>query len=142
MSFWTTIKNFFTVAPKMTADVFDKDNGLLVKTGGFINDLHYSDQEKAKDRVTLIQNVFEFVKMSLGESTVRSNTRRMLAILWLKTQLSLILMTAICIPFNGAMADRFFDLATCNVMTWGTGSIIVFYFGAYVWGTYIKKKAE
>ena len=30
---------------KTVDDVFDSENGLLVKAGGFINDLHYSDPD-------------------------------------------------------------------------------------------------
>lgn len=145
MSWLTTVKNFVIGAPQITTDIFDKDGGLLVKAGGFLNDLHYSDAEKAKDVFKIGLAVTEFVKATLGESTEKSKARREVASLWIKVQLALILMTAICIPletfFPGAkMIKSFFELATCNVMLWGTGSIITFFFGGYVWGTYVKKK--
>ena len=34
---------------KAIENLTDKDDGLLVKAGGFFNDLHYSDQEEARD---------------------------------------------------------------------------------------------
>ena len=126
-------------APKIAGDVFDKDNGLLAKAGGFIGGLHYSEQEKAKGFADLAKAVSDHVKTTLGESTERSRTRRTLAVMWVKVQLALILMVAITIPLNKAIAKQYFDLATCEIMFWGTGSVIVFFFGAYVWGTYIKK---
>ena len=43
------IKSVFKAAPAKTVDdIMDKDNGLLAKFGGFVNDLHYSDAEKAE----------------------------------------------------------------------------------------------
>ena len=146
MSFFTSIKDFFTIVPKAADDILDKDKGLLVRTGGWINDLNYTEAEKAKDFGEIAKGVIEFVKTTLIESTVRSKTRRAIAILWIKAQLGLILMVAMAISadeiFKTNMKKDFFDLATCNVMAWGTGSIIIFFFGAYAWGTHIKKNGE
>ena len=146
MSFFTAVKTFFTIAPKAVDDVLDKDNGLLVKAGGWINDLQYTDAEKSKDFATMTKGVIEFVTTTLAESTVRSKTRRNIAILWIKAQLGLILMVAMAISadeiFKTNMKADFFNLATCNVMVWGTGSIIIFFFGAYAWGAHISKKNE
>ena len=139
MRLWKGIRDFFLAAPKIVDDVFDKDKGLLVKAGGFINDLDYSDAEKAKSFFELALSVSEHIKTTLSESTERSTTRRSIAILWIKAQLGLILMVAICIPFSTEKAKAFFELATCNVMMWGTGSVIIFFFGAYAWGAHIKR---
>ena len=139
MSFWAPIKNFVLGAPKLVDDVFDKNEGLLVKAGGFINDLSYTDVEKARDLAELAKVVSEHIKSTLTESTERSLTRRSIAVMWIKVQLGLILMTSICIPVNAEWAKSFFQLATCNVMLWGTGSVIVFFFGMYAWGAHIKK---
>lgn len=139
MNFFTAIKSFVVGAPKVVDDVFDKDFGLLSKAGGFINDLNYTDAEKARDFGELAKAVSEHIKTTLTESTERSITRRSISILWIKVQLGLILMTAICIPFDTEWTKSFFELSTCNVMLWGTGSVIIFFFGAYAWGVHIKK---
>lgn len=139
MNFFSAIKNFIVGAPKVVDDVFDKDAGLLVKAGGFINDLSYTEAEKFKDFAELAKAVSEHIKSTLSESTERSLTRRSIAVLWIKAQLGLVLLTAIAIPIKTEWAKSFFELATCNVMVLGTGSIIVFFFGAYVWGAHIKK---
>ena len=140
MNWLSAIKNFVIGAPKITTDIFDKDGGLLAKAGGFLNDLHYSAAEKAQDVFKIGQSITKFVDTTLSESTERSKTRRQLAVLWIKVQLALILLVAIVLPFKQELAADYFKLATCNVMLWGTGSIITFFFGGYVWGTYIKKK--
>ncbi len=142
MNWLSAIKNFVIGAPKITTDIFDKDGGLLAKAGGFLNNLHYSDVEKAQDVFKIGQSITKFVDTTLGESTERSKARRVLAILWIKVQLALILLVAIVLPFKQELAADYFKLATCNVMLWGTGSIITFFFGGYVWGTYVKKKKE
>lgn len=42
-----------TWGEKTAENIFDKDNGIAVKLGAFINDLHYSDAEKAENNETL-----------------------------------------------------------------------------------------
>jgi len=139
MAWLSAVSNFIFGAPKLVEDVFDKKEGLLVKAGGFINDLSYTEAEKARDMAALAKEVTEHIKSTLAESTARSLTRRSISILWIRTQLGLILLVAICIPLNTSWANSFFELATCNVMMWGTGSVIIFFFGAYAWGAHIKK---
>jgi len=143
MGFFTTIKNFFSVTPKLAENVFDKDSGLLVRAGGFIDGLSYTDQEKAENKAVLVQNVLDFVKMTLGESTIRSTTRRAIAIMWIKVQLGLILVTGASIPvdvyFKTKLTKEFFALATSDVMAIGTTAVIIFFFGAYAIGTHIMQ---
>ncbi|MFX0194561.1 MAG: hypothetical protein ACFFCW_00440 [Candidatus Hodarchaeota archaeon] len=143
MSFWVGLKNFFTITPKVADDVFDKDNGLLVKTGRWIDGLQYTAQEKAENFKELIGAYNEFFKTSLNESTERSLTRRSISVLWIKVELGLILMTAIAIPCDSILGTNmkkdFFELATCDVMVWGTGAVIGFFLGPYMWGAHIKR---
>ena len=139
MSWFTALKSFVFGAPRIATDVFDKESGLLAKAGGFLNDLHYSDAEKARDTFAIGQAITEHVKATLNESTEKSRARRDIANIWIKVQIYLVLLTLICIPFNKVMAQDIYNLATCNVMLWGTGSVITFFFGGYVWGTYFKK---
>jgi len=142
MAWLSAVSNFVFGAPKLVEDVFDKNDGLLVKAGGFINDLSYTEAEKARDMAALAKEVTEHVKSTLAESTERSLTRRSISILWIRAQLGLILLVAICIPLNTGWATSFFELATCNVMMWGTGSVIIFFFGAYAWGAHVKKNGK
>ena len=80
MSFFSAIKGVFKAAPPKTVDdIMDKDNGLLVKFGGFVNDLHYSDAEKATAMAEVVSGASEFVKstitnsaFSIDDSTARS----------------------------------------------------------------------
>lgn len=123
---------------KVVDNVLDKNDGLLTQVGGWIGGMDFTDQERAEYNMKIADKASEFVGSTLQENTARSTTRRMVAVLWIKVQLALILMTAICIPWDMAVANKYFELATSEVMIWGTGSIIVFFFGGYVWGTYRK----
>lgn len=147
MNWFTAIKSFVIGAPKITTDIFDKDGGLLSKAGGFINDLHYSDAEKATDLAAQGKAATEFVKATLGENTEKSKTRRELAVMWIRLQLYLVGLTAICIPlsvlFPGPGKEIFammYQLTTSTLMITGTGCVMVYFFGSYGWGTYVKKK--
>jgi len=146
MSLLSAIRGIFAVAPKTANDVFDKDSGLLVKTGRFIDGLFYTDQEKAQAAAEIAKSVGEFVKATLTESTERSQTRRSVALLWIKAQLGLIMLCAITIPVDEIlktrMAEAYFKLATCHVLVGGTISIIIFFFGYYGWNAYVKKNGE
>ena len=142
MAWLSAVSNLIFGAPKLVEDVFDKKDGLLVKAGGFINDLSYTEAEKARDMAALAKEVTEHIKSTLAESTARSLTRRSISILWIRAQLGLILLVAICVPLNTEWAKSLFELATCNIMVWGTGSMIIFFFGAYAWGAHIKKNGN
>lgn len=149
MSWFTTALNFVVGAPKITTDIFDKDSGLLLKVGGFINGLHYSDAEKMQDVAAQGKAATEFVKATLGENTEKSKTRRELAVMWIKVQLYLVLTTAICVPLAAIFPNpgkeiftMMYQLTTCTLMITGTGCVMVYFFGSYGWGTYVKNKKE
>lgn len=123
---------------KTADDIFDKDDGLLTQVGSWVGNMNFTSEEQAEMNVKIADKAADFVASTLSENTVRSKTRRSIAELWIKVQLALVLMTAICIPWNKEIASDYFDLATSSLMMMGTGSIIVFFFGGY----YLNKKAS
>lgn len=123
---------FWQWGDKAVDNVLDKDDGIIVKAGGWINDLSYTDQEKAKDNEKLRNAVVEYAKASMSENSERSKARRDIANMWIRAQLGLILMCAICAPFKMDLAEFYFKLATASVMLAGTGAIITFFFGSYL----------
>jgi len=146
MSLLSAIKGFFAVAPKTANDIFDKDNGLLVKTGQWIDGLQYTGQERAKTFAEFVESFKGFFVASLNESTERSQARRSIALLWVKFQIFLLLLTALSIPVKwvfpqfAGMAKDYFDLATCDVMVYGTFAVLAFFFGPYMFGAHISRK--
>ena len=140
MSFFTKIKMLFGgVRPQTVDNIMDKDGGLLVRAGGFINDLHYSDAEKAKDTAAMATAMTDFVKSTLGESTQRSQTRRNIAIRWINFQLVLVGLCVFAATGEFFLSEGEFELAafywqvaTSNLMMYGTISVLAFFFGAHL----------
>lgn len=126
---WLT--NLFTSAPKAVDNVLDKNDGLLTQFGGWIGNMKLTDEEVMKANAQTVVSVQGFVKDTLSESTARSRSRRSIASMWIKTQLSIILLMCIAAPWNMELAEFYFKLATSALMAAGTSAIIIFHFGSY-----------
>lgn len=116
----------------VVGDIFDKDDGILVKSGGWVNGLNYSDAEKATDDIKLIAAHAEFVKSTLEENTIRSKTRRAIAMSWIRVQLFLVLLTVVIAPYDLTVAKFYLELTTSWLMVSGTLSVIGFFFGTHL----------
>ena len=137
-----SIFDFFTSKAKVVDDVFDKDSGLLVKVGGFLNNLHYSDAEKQTDARELGKSVQLFAVATLDENTDRSKARRTIAVEWFKLQIWLIKLTVLTVfidylilKLDGAdpkLSNSIAEIAF-SPMLWGiTGAVSVFFFGSHM----------
>ena len=91
---------------KATDNILDKDNGLIAQVGSWIGGQQYTDEEKAEDNKDLRKGVIAYAVATLGENSERSKARREIARMWIKTQLGLVLMCAICAPFNLELSGR------------------------------------
>lgn len=123
--------SWFSSAPKAVDNVLDKDNGLLTQFGGWIGGMNLTEQEVMVQNAKTVDSVQDFVKATLSESTERSKTRRDIAWMWIKAQLSIVLLCAIAAPWNMPLAEFYFKLATSGLMIAGTSAIIIFHFGSY-----------
>ena len=130
--------SFFKKVPAKTINDFtDKDNGLLTQVGGWIGGLQYTDQEQAEDYKTLVKGVTDYAVATLAENTERSKTRRDVAVLWIKAQLGLVLMAAIAAPWSDVLFERYWRMASSEVIGYGTAGVMLFFFGSYGIGTHI-----
>ena len=134
---WFT--NLFS-SSKVVDDVLDKDDGLLAKAGEWIGNLSYTDEEKAEARAELNKGVVDYVKSTLTENSARSKTRRFVAKAWIYVELFLVLLTCASAPFNSELAKFYWQVATSELMFWGTMSIIAFFFGPYMIGSHFGAK--
>jgi hypothetical protein len=116
---------------KNANDVLDKDNGLLAQVGNWIGNMDLTKEEVIEFNNATVTSVQTFVKATLSESTGRSKTRRSIAVLWIKSQLALVLMCAISAPWNMALAEFYFRLATSTLMISVTTAICIFFFGSH-----------
>ncbi len=123
--------NPFSWSDKVVDNVLDKDKGLLVQAGSWIGGLKLTDEEIMEQNAKTVDSVQDFVKATLNESTGRSKTRRAVAVLWIKSQLAIVLMCCIAAPFNMLLAEFYYRLATSTLMITGTTAIIIFFFGSH-----------
>ena len=124
--------NPFSWSDKVIDNVLDKNEGILVKVGGWIDGQQHTDQEKAEDNKALREGVIKYAIASMGENSERSKARREIAKQWIKVQLWLVLMCAIAAPFNMELAEFYYKLSTSSIMLGGTVAIITFFFGSYM----------
>jgi len=123
--------NPFSWGEKIATDVLDKDNGLLSQVGNWIGNMDLTKEEVIEFNNATVTSVQSFVKATLSENTERSKTRRSIAVLWIKSQLALVLMCAISAPWNMALAEFYFRLATSTLMISVTTAICIFFFGSH-----------
>mgnify|MGYP003151288151 CR=1 FL=1 len=128
MTWW----NPLTWTDKLVDNVLDKNDGIVVKTGGWIDKLSYTEQEKIENNKELRKAVIDYAVASMSENSERSKARREIAKLWIKAQLSIVLMCCICAPWDMDLAEFYFKVATSALMIGGTGAVITFFFGSYL----------
>lgn len=134
--------NWFTSlfsSNKVVDNVLDKNNGLLAQAGEWIGNFSYTDEEKAEAKAALNNGVVEYVKTTLTENSARSKTRRTVAVMWIGVELLLVLLTCAAAPFNMELAKFYWQVATSELMFWGTMSVIAFFFGPYMIGSHFRR---
>ena len=128
-----TIASLFTgsTIEKSADNLLDKDKGLLVRVGGFVNDLNLSDEERVKYAQKTADAAAKFAVDTLGENTERSKTRRRIAVDWIRVQLFMLISVFVVAAFDAAQAKFLFEIATSEIMFWGTMGVMTFFFGGY-----------
>ena len=116
---------------KVVDNVLDKDDGLLAQVGNWVGNMNLTQEEVIEFNAKTVTSVQDFVKATLSESTERSKTRRSIAVLWIKAQLGIVLMCCIAAPWDMALADFYFKLATSTLMITVTTAICIFFFGSH-----------
>jgi hypothetical protein len=135
-----SILDFFKSSAKAQDDILDKDNGLLAQVGGWIGNMNLTKEEVIKFNATTVTSVQAFVAATLSESTERSKTRRSIAVLWIKAQLGIVLMSCICAPWDMDLAGFYMGLATSTLMITVTTAICIFFFGSHGIAKYNESK--
>lgn len=138
MSFFSWFKS----GPKVIDDVMDKDKGLIAQVGNWIGNMSLTKEEVIEFNAKTVASVHMFVKATLGESTERSKTRRAIAVLWIKSQLGIVLMSCISAPWNLELANFYYKMATSTLMITGTTAIIIFFFGSHGIARYNESKGD
>ena len=123
--------------------ILDPREGHLAKIGGWVGNMKCTAEERAEMNAKLSEAVRKFAVATMGENTERSKARRGIAILWIKTQVALILCCVITIAAGDyERFDRLWMITSSTLMISGTGAVITFFFGAYYLNSYTEKKSD
>jgi hypothetical protein len=118
--------NPFSWGKEVATNILDKDNGLIAQAGDWIGKQQYTDQEKADDSKELTKGVVKYAIDSLNENTVRSKTRRAIAVKWIELQINLIYFCVLCAIFGlDELLVKISVFALSDIVNWGTGAISV-----------------
>lgn len=139
MAFLPGLTKFFSTS-KSVDDFLDKDTGHLAKIGGWIGNQNFTEEERAKMTASMAVAVRQFSIDTAKESTQRSVTRRKLAISWICTHLALIVATFIAGGLDHEQFERLWLIVSSNVLTFGTGGVMIYFFGSYGYGAHVAGK--
>ena len=129
------IKNTVRVnAAGKIPDMADKVVGGVVSG---LDNLFFTDEEKSDASAAAMAAIIDFIKSTASESSARSVTRRILAVMILSAFLILLLTAAGAYPFNAEWSKFLIECAgSLSGLVLAVG---VFYFGPYQIGQVIKR---
>lgn len=136
------ILGFFKSAPKVTADIFDKNDGHLAKLGSWIGGQQFTDQERAQMSADTMEDVRAYSVATLGESTERSKTRRTIAELVIKFYVLELFMASIVFPFNAEWSMFILKIASGVTLGGLVISTSVFFFGSHALARHNESKGK
>lgn len=111
-------------------DVFDKASSGIDK-------LFFTNEERADFNKGIADSQLEFVKQTISENSIRSRTRRYIAVSIIAVYLFLVLASGFSYLFHEEYSKHIFELANKSL---GTLVVMVcaFYFGGYYLKNYTK----
>jgi hypothetical protein len=140
VSVFTKAMGFLTGGSKTADNVFDKDNGLLAKVGGWIGNNNFTPEEAAEMNAATGKAVRQFVVDTLGENTERSKARRDIAVFFIKFYALMLFMAGIVYPIDVGWSAVWVNLATSLSVGGLVTAISVFFFGSHAVAKYQDKK--
>ena len=117
--------------PKVVDDVFDSENGILVKAGSWIGNQNFTSEEQAELNASNVKAVQEFVVATLSENTDRSKARREIAVFFIKFYSLMLFMCGMTYPIDAQWAAMWFNLATSLSVGGLVAAISIFFFGSH-----------
>lgn len=112
-------------------NLMDKDTGLLTQFGNWVGGMNYTAEEQAEANKAMVDGAAKFVVDTLSENTVRSKTRRDIAVLWIKVQLTMIGVVFLVAPIDLDLAKFYAEITFGTLMISGTLSVLAFFFGGH-----------
>lgn len=123
--------NWFTSAPKVVDDVFDKDKGLIAKAGEWYGNLNLTPEEIMEANNGTVKAVQGFVVNTLDENSERSKARRDIANLIVKFYVLWLGVAFGVWPINEKYAAFILEGLSGLAIGGAFISVIIFFFGSH-----------
>lgn len=124
------VKALMGISDKGADNVMEVARGV----GGWIDEQKFTDEEKAKLTVQQAEMMNEYVAATAQESTLRSRTRRDMALLIIRAELVFLVVYGILASIGNEAAKVWWQIATDS--PWGMLTLGV---GAFFWGTHMLR---
>ena len=102
-----------------------------------VDKLFFTDEEKTEASQKAMDSIYSFIKTTMDESSIRSITRRVLAVMIVAAFLFLLIFGALVYFFDSAWAAH--ALSCASALSNLVLAVSVFYFGPYQVGGMISK---
>lgn len=134
MAWYSTVTSLFTGSSKAVDAVSNIANGAV----SGIDALFFTEEEKAEFSKETMKVWLEVQKVTAGESSIKSITRRLLACAFIAVYLIHLLGASIAYQFSKEYSTHLFNTAkSMNVIVM---TIVIFYFGYYAVSNVMKAK--
>jgi len=134
MGWLKTIGSFLTGGSSNGADnVMKVASGI----GSWIDEGKFTDQEKAEHAAALIPHFQTFMNSTVGENTKRSLTRRDIAIWIIRTEIILLICSAILFKIDLEWSKYIYQICTDSPL-----GLLTLGVGAFFFGTHLVRAAK
>ncbi len=123
--------SWFTSAPKVVDDVFDKDKGLIAKAGEWYGNLNLTPEEVMEANSGTVKAVQSFVVNTLDENSERSKSRRDIANLIVKFYVLWLGVAFGVWPINEEYAMFILEGLSGLAIGGAFTAVVIFHFGSH-----------
>ncbi len=114
-----------------------KDGGSKVMevakgVGGWVDNLSYTDEEKAKSTAEMVGIYADYLRTTIDENTERSKTRRDIAIWIIRCELIMLFMSIGMYKIDADYSEYIFKVATNDPMNYLVLGVGAFFFSAHL----------
>ena len=125
---WSGVKAVFGAGQSGSDNVMKVASGI----GGWIDGQQFTEQERAEFNANTVKSYSEFMASTVAENTERSITRRNIAIWVIRTEIALLVTSAIIYRLDSELSLYIYKIATTSPMDYLVLGVGAFFFGSHL----------
>ncbi len=122
------VKALFGAGTDGTSNVMKVASGI----GGWIDGQQFTKQEQAEYNAKMIGHYSDYMQSTVAENTQRSLTRRNIALWVIRTEIALLVASAIIYRLDSELSLYIYKIATTSPMDYLVLGIGAFFFGSHL----------